>query len=183
MPRYLLVLDTDLPAGDGQLDLEPINRLITGQEQHPCQVTVLSLVDNRQGRLPRGELLLGGAVGGYQVGSKFPVAPKAGHDVSAAAGHRMHSAVRQLKSIGCQASGIISDEDLAKAVRSEARGHEYDAVILATGRQSGTRLARILRRDPVHQLRRRWRRRLIVLARLVAVLRLDVDGHRHDDPV
>jgi len=162
MPRYLLVLDTDLPSGDGQLDLEPIDRLVTRQEQ-PCQVTVLSLVDNRQGRLPRGELLLGGAAGGYQAGTKFPVAPKAGHDMSAAAGHRMHSAVRQLKSIGCQASGIISDEDLAKAVRSEARGHEYDAVILATGRQSGTRLARILGRDPVHQLRRHWRRRLIVL--------------------
>lgn len=164
MPRYLLVLDMDLPAGDGQLDLEPVNRLLTRQEQQPCQVTVLSLVDTRQRRLPRGEILLGGAVGGYQVGTKFPVAPQAAHDVSAAARHRMHSAVRQLKSIGCQASGIISDEDLVKAVRSEARGHEYDAVIVATGGQGGTRLARLLGRDPVHQLRRRWRRRLIVLA-------------------
>ena len=49
-----------------------------------------------------------------------------------------------------------------KAVRSETRGHDYDEVILATGRQGGSSLARALRRDPVHQLRRRLGQRLIV---------------------
>lgn len=165
MPRYLLVLDVDQHAGDTQLELEPISYLAARHEQRPCEVTVLSLVDTGQAHLSSGELLLGAAVAsGGQMLAKFPVASKPGHDVGAAAGHRMHAAVRQLKSIGCKASGIISDEDLVKAVQSETRGHDYDEVILATGRKGGTRLARILRRDPVHQLRRRWRRRLIVLA-------------------
>jgi len=35
---------------------------------------------------------------------------------------------------------------------------------MATGRQGGTRLARSIRPDPVHQLRRRWGQRLTVLA-------------------
>ena len=37
----------------------------------------------------------------------------------------MRLAVRQLKTIGCQASGLISDQDLVKAVAAETRGH-YD---------------------------------------------------------
>jgi hypothetical protein len=74
----------------------------------------------------------------------------------------MNLAVRHLKTIGYQASGIISDEDLAKAVRAETRRHDYDEVILATGRQGGTRLARSLHMDPIHQLRRRWGQRLTV---------------------
>lgn len=55
----------------------------------------------------------------------------------------------------CQrASGLISDgNNLVKAVRSETRRHDYDEVILATGRQRGSWLARELRLDPVHQLR------------------------------
>jgi hypothetical protein len=162
MPRYLLVLDMDLLALDKELDLEPINYLVARQEQQPCEVTVLSLVNTRQGHLSAGELLLGGVLSHNPT--KFPVTPKPGHEVNAAAGHRMQVAVWQLKAIGCQASGIVSDEDLVKAVRAEARGHEYDEVILATGRQGGTRLARVLGRDPVHQLRRRWGRRLIVFA-------------------
>jgi len=68
----------------------------------------------------------------------------------------MNLAVRHLKTIGCQASGLISDEGLLKAVRAETRGHEYDEVILAARRERGTRLARALRLDPVHRLRRRW---------------------------
>ena len=40
--------------------------------------------------------------------------------------------------IGCQASGIISYEDLITAVRSETRGHDYDEVILATGGRKGS---------------------------------------------
>ena len=44
----------------------------------------------------------------------------------------MNRAVRRLKTIGCQASGLISDEELVKAVRAETRRHNYDEVILAT---------------------------------------------------
>ena len=66
----------------------------------------------------------------------------------------MNLALRHLKTIGCQASGLLSDEDdLVKAVRSETQRHDYDEVILATGRQDGSSLARVLHRDPVHQLR------------------------------
>jgi hypothetical protein len=67
-----------------------------------------------------------------------------------------------LQTIGCRASGLISDEDLVKAVHSETRRHEYDKVILATGREGGRWLARALRLDPVHQLRWRLGQRLII---------------------
>lgn len=158
MQRYLLVLDMDLLAVDDKLDLEPINYLVAQQEREPCEVVVLSLVDTAQTKLPAMELLLGAQVG------KFPVAPRPDHDIGAAAEHRMNLAVRHLKVIGCQASGLISDEDLVKAVRSETRAHDYDEVILATGRQDGSRLAGVLGRDPVHQLRRQWGDRLIVFS-------------------
>src|SRR5260221_14391409 len=105
----------DLLAVDEQLDLEPINYLLARREQEQCEVVVLSLVDTRQARLPAMELVLGARVG------KFPVAPRPDHDISAAAEHRMNLAVRHLKTIGCQASGLISDEDLLNAVRSETR--------------------------------------------------------------
>lgn len=147
----------DLLAVDDDLDLEPINYLVAQQEREPCAVVVLSLVDTSQARLPSLELLLGAQVG------KFPVAPRPDHNVGAAAEHRMHLAVRHLKAIGCQASGIISDEgDLARAVRSEAEHHDYAAVILATGRPHGSRLARTLHLDPVRRLRRRLGDRLVV---------------------
>jgi hypothetical protein len=156
MRRYLLVLDMDLLAVDSELDLEPINHLVARQEQEPCEVVVMSLVRSRQAKLPAMELLLGARVG------KFPVAPKPDHDINAAAEHRMNLAIRHLKTIGCQASGLLSDEDdLVKAVRSEIRHHDYDEVILATGSQGGSPLARGLHRDPVHRLRRRLRERLI----------------------
>jgi hypothetical protein len=71
-------------------------------------------------------------------------------------------AVQYLKTAGCQASGIISDEDMVTAVRSETRGYGYDEVILATSRQADGWLGRLLRRDPIHRLRRRWGTRLIV---------------------
>ena len=156
MRRYLLVLDMDLLAMDEEHDLEPINYLVAKQEQESCTVMVLSLVNASQTKLPAAELLLGAQVG------KFPVAPKADHDISAAAEHRMNLAVRHLQTIGCQASGVISDQDLVKAVRSETASHDYDEVILATGRQDGSRVARIMGRDPVQQLRRKWGQRLIV---------------------
>src|SRR5580692_6806381 len=117
----------DLLAVDAELDLKPINHLVERQEQEPCEVVVMSLVRSRQARLPATELLLGARSG------KFPVAPQPDHDVSAAAEHRMNLAVRHVKTIGCQASGLISDADLVKAVRSETRGHDYDGVILSTG--------------------------------------------------
>jgi hypothetical protein len=155
--RYLLVLDMDLLAVDEELDLEPINHLVARQEQEPCEVVVMSLVRSRQARLPALELLLGARAG------KFPVAPQPDHDISAAAENRMNLALRHLKTIGCQASGLLSDEDdLVKAVRSETRSHDYDEVILATGRQGGSSLARGLRLDPIHQLRRSLGQRLIV---------------------
>jgi hypothetical protein len=160
MRRYLLVLDMDLLAVDEELDLEPINHLVARQGQEPCEVVVMSLVRSRQVRLPALELLLGARAG------KFPVAPQPDHDISAAAEHRMNLAVRHLKTIGCQASGLLSDEDdLVKAVRSETQRHHYDEVILATGRQDGSSLARVLRRDPVHQLRRHLGRRLVEFPR------------------
>ena len=156
MRRYLLVLDMDLLAVDSELDLAPINHLVERQEQEPCEVVVMSLVRSRQAKLPAMELLLGARAG------KFPVAPQPDHDLSAAAEHRMNLAIRHLKTIGCQASGLLSDEDdLVKAVRSELRRHDYDEVILATGDQDGSPLARGLHRDPVHRLRRRLGARLI----------------------
>jgi hypothetical protein len=148
MRRYLLVLDMDLLAIDEELDLEPINHIIGEQE--------LSLAGTPQQKLPAMELLLGAQVG------KLPIAPPPDHDVSASAEHRMNLAVRQLKMIGCRASGIISDQDLLPAVRAETRGHAYDGVIVATGMQGGSRLARLLHLDPVHQLRWRWGKRLTV---------------------
>jgi len=155
--RYLLVLDMDLLAVDEELGLEPINYLVARQEEEPCEVVVMSLVRSRQARLPAMELILGARSG------KFPVTPQPDHDISAAAEHRMNLALRHLKTIGCQASGLLSDEnDLVKAVRSETRGHDYDKVILATGRQGGSSLARGLRLDPIHQLRRRLGQQLIV---------------------
>jgi hypothetical protein len=75
----------------------------------------------------------------------------------------MNLAVRHLKTIGCEASGLISDEeDLVKAVRSEIRSQDYAAVLLVTGRQRGSWLARQLHLDPVHRLRRQLGRRLVV---------------------
>ena len=62
----------------------------------------------------------------------------------------------------CEASGLVSDEDLVNAVRSETRARDYDGVILAVGRLGGSGLARAVHLDPVHQLRRRWGKRLIV---------------------
>ena len=163
MRRYLLVLDMDLLALDEERDLEPINYLVARQEQEPSEVVVLSLAATRQAQLSSLELLLGAATGrGAHVPAKFPVAPRPGHDISAAAEHRMNRAVRHLRTIGYQASGFISDEELVKAVRAETRRHDYDEVTLATGRQGGTWLPRRLHLDPVHQLRRRCGLRLTV---------------------
>lgn len=156
--RCLLVLDMDLLAVDEKFDLELVSYLLARQQQEPCEVVVLSLVSTRQARLPAWELLL--ATGSSAV--KFPVAPRPDHDISAAAEHRMNLAVRHLRVIGCQASGLISDEDMVAAVRSETRVRDYDEVILATGGRPGRWLARVLRRDPVGRLRSRWGQQLIV---------------------
>jgi hypothetical protein len=163
MRRYLLVLDMDLLAVDEEHDLKPINYLVERQEHEPCEVVVLSLVETSQAKLSSLELVLGAATGrAASEPTKFPTAPRPGHDISAAAEHRMNLAVRQLKTIGCQASGLISDEELVKAVRAETAAHDYDEVILATGRQNGSWLGHLMGRDPVQQLRRKWGKRLIV---------------------
>jgi hypothetical protein len=157
MQRYLLVLDTDLVVGK-DLDLQPIDTLLTPDAQEPREVVVLSLVDTSEAKLPSAELLLGAQMG------KFPVAPRPDHDISAAAEHRMNLAVSHLNTLGCRASGLISDEDLVSAVRSETRSHDYDRVILATGRHEGSWLARTRGRDPVRKLRRQWGQRLVIFS-------------------
>jgi hypothetical protein len=149
MRDYLLVLDIDLLAVDEYLGLEPISYLLTRQQEQPCAVVVLSLADRRLARVPALELLLGTS----SNITKFPVAPQPDHDILAAAEHRMNLAVRHLRLIGCQASGFISDDDLVTAVLTETRVHHYDEVILATGRQHGTWLARAFRPDPARRLR------------------------------
>jgi len=166
MRQCLLVLDMDLLAMDDEHGLEPISYLVARQEQEPCAVVVLSLADTRKTKLPSLELVLGARAG------KFPVAPKPDHDINTAAEHRMKLAVRHLKTIGCQASGLITDQDLVKAVRSETAIHDYDEVILATGRQEGSGLARLMGRDPVQRLRRKWGERLIVFP----------EDHRQESP-
>jgi hypothetical protein len=153
--RYLLVLDMDLLAVDEQCDPGPIGYLAGRQEHEPCEVAVLSLATG-QPHLPAMEMLIFAQIG------RMPLAPPPDPDVSAGADHRVNRAMHYLEVIGCEASGIISDEDPVKAVRSETRAREYDAVILATGRLGGSWLARLLHLDPVHRLRRRWGKSLIV---------------------
>jgi hypothetical protein len=152
----VLVLDTDLLALDDKLGLEPINYLVARQEQEPCDVVVLSLADTGPTRLSSLELVLGGATSGIFAPAKFPAAPKPDHDINAAAEHRMKLTVRHLTAIGCQASGLISDEDLVKAVDAETRSHDYDEIILMTSNQEGSWLARTLHMDPMRQLERHW---------------------------
>ena len=165
MRRHLLVLDMDLLGLGEELDLEPINYLVARleQEQERGEVVVLSLVASRQVKPSPLELLLGAATAhGQSAPAKYPTAPQPGHHVNAAAEHRMNLAVRHLRTIGYQASGLISDEEMVKAVRAETRRHHYDEVILATGRQGGTWLARSLHLDPIHQLRRKVQRLVIL---------------------
>jgi hypothetical protein len=162
MRRYLLVLDSDLLARDEKLDLAPINYLVSQQQQEPCEVVVLSLVDTGQTKLSSLELVLGGATSGTFAPAKFPNAPRPGHDVNAAAEHRLNLTVRHLTAIGCQASGLISDEDLVKAVDAEIRRHDYDEIIMLTSNQEGSWLTRSLHLDPVHHLQRRWGKQLTV---------------------
>src|ERR1700760_2840298 len=157
MRRYLLVLDMDLLAIDEEFDLEPLNYFISEQQREPCSVVVLSLVDTRSAKLPPMELVLGAQSG------KFPVAPRPTHNISKAAEHRMNLAVQHLQAIGCQAEGIISDEDnLVQVVQAEFRRHDYASVVLATGRRRGSALARALRLDPAHRLRWRLGDRMIM---------------------
>jgi hypothetical protein len=163
MRRYLLVLNTDLLALDEELDQEPINYLAGRQQQEPCEIVVLSLADTSQKKLPSLELLLGAATArGQYVPAKYPAAPRPDHDVSAAAEHRMNLAVRHLTTIGCQASGLISEEDMVKAVNAETSRNEYDEVILAIRGHEGSWLGRTLHLDPIHHLQRRWGKKLTV---------------------
>ena len=160
MRRYLLVLDTDLLALDDKLGQEPVNYLVERQEQEQSEVVVLSLAGKT--KLSSLELVLGGASSGMFAPAKAPAAPQPDHDLSAAAEHRMNLTVRHLKTMGCQASGLISDEDLVKAVDAETRSHGYDEIILMTSSQEGSWLARALNRDPIHHLQRHWGKKLTV---------------------
>jgi hypothetical protein len=162
MQRYLLVLDTDLLALDDELGQEPISYLVERHQQGPCDVTVLSVVDTSQTKLPSLELVLGGASSGIFAPAKFPAVPRADHDIDAAAEYRMNLTMRYLRTIGCQASGLISDEDLVQAVDAETSRNDYDEVILATSGQDGSWLARTLHLDPIHHLQRRWGKKLTV---------------------
>src|SRR6202035_5001955 len=113
MRRYLLVLDTDLPIRDEELYRGPIGHLAARHGQEPNEVVVLSLASSSRGSAM--ELLLGA---GISIATVVPVlsrAPRPDHDVSTAAEHRMNHAGQQLKGIGCQASGIISDSGLLEA--------------------------------------------------------------------
>ncbi len=150
--RYLLVLDMDLLAMDEEHDLAPINYCVARQEQEPSEVVVLSLVTNT----PKTPTVILGGEGIFSHPSL-----EARPDLRARAEHRMSLAVRHLKMIGCRASGFISQEDLVSAVHAETRVHDYDGVILATGRQGGHQLAHALGRDPVQILRREWGDRLV----------------------
>jgi hypothetical protein len=124
---------------------------------------VLSLTDIEQSKLSTLELLLGAATShAIYTPAKFPTAPRPDHDVNAAAEHRMNLTVRHLKTIGCQASGLISDADMVHAVDAETRNNNYDEVILATSSQDGSWLARALHMDPIHHLQRRWGKKLTV---------------------
>ena len=164
MWRYLVVLDVDLLALGEELDLEPVNYLAARPERERGEVVVLSVAASRQVKLSPLELLLGAATAhGQSAPAKYPTAPQPGQGVNAAAEHRMNLAVRQLKAIGYRASGLISDQELVRAVRAETRRHDYDEVILATSRQGGSWLARSLHLDPVHQLQRRWGQHLVVV--------------------
>ena len=164
MQRYLLVLDTGLLARDEELGQEPISYLAGRQQQHgPCEVVVLSVADTSQTKLSSLELLLGAATAqGQYAPAKYPTAPRPAHDVNASAEHRMTVTVRHLRSAGCQASGLISDEDLVTAVDAETGRSDYDEVLLVTSGQDGSRLARTLHLDPIHHLQRRWREKLTV---------------------
>jgi hypothetical protein len=162
MRRYLLVLDMDLLARNEELDLEPVNYLVARQQQEPGEVVVLFVVASRQVKLSPLELLLGAATAhGQSAPAKYPTGPQPGHHVNAAAEHRTNLAVRQLKTVGYQASGLMSDQELVKAVGAETRRHHYDEVIMTAGRQGGSWLARSLHLDPVHQLRRKVPRLVI----------------------
>ena len=163
MQRYLLVLDTGRLALGQEPGQEPISYLAGRQQQEPCEVVVLSVVDSNQTKLSSLELLLGAATAqGQSAPAKYPTAPRPGHDVNAAAEHRLNRVVRHLTTIGCQASGLISDADLVKAVDAETSRNEYEEVILATSGRDGSFLARALHLDPVRHLRRRWGKKLTV---------------------
>ena len=134
--RYLLVLDMDLLAVDEQCDPGPIGYLAGRHEHEPCEVVVLSWPGPATPAAT--EMLIFAGLG------RMPLAPPPDPAVSAAAEHRMDLAMHYLEVIGCEASGIVSDEDPVKAVRSETRARAYDAVILATGSLGGSWLAHLL---------------------------------------
>jgi hypothetical protein len=154
MRRYLLVLDLNRQAAAGEFDAGPVAYLTARQREEAAEVVVLS-VAGAPPKLSPMEMLLGAGIG------KMPVAPAPDHDLSAEAEHRMNLAVQHLTEAGCQASGIISDEDLTAAVKRETGHHHYDELLLAAEAPAGSWLSHLLGRDPLQRLRSRWGNRLI----------------------
>lgn len=117
----------------------------------------LVTADEQSSPEPFAALNTAGKIGGY------PAKSLPGHHV-AAAEHRMNPVV-QLEQVGCHAMGVITGQRrLNAAIRAEIRGHDYQEVMLATGRSSSW-LARLLRLDPVHRLRMRLGHRLLARCR------------------
>src|ERR1700704_3886135 len=111
--RYLLVLDMDLLAVDKQCELGPISYLVARQKDEQCEVGGLSFVPDQTQSAT--EMLIFASIG------RMPLAPPPDAGIRAMAEHRMDQAIHYLKVIGCAASGLVSDEDLVNAVRSETR--------------------------------------------------------------
>jgi hypothetical protein len=111
-----------LLAPNEELDLELVNYLVAREEQERGEVVVLAVVANRPVKLSPLELLLGAATAhGQSAPAKYPTAPQSGHHVNAAAEHHTNLTVRHLKTIGYQASGLMSYQELVKAVGAETR--------------------------------------------------------------
>ena len=116
----------DLLAVDEQCELGPVGYLMARQEHEQCEVVVLSLATDQTQSAT--EMLIFAGIG------RMPIAPPPDVGIRAMAEHRMDLAIHYLKVIGCEASGLVSDEDLVNAVRSETSARDYDGVIVAAGR-------------------------------------------------
>lgn len=164
--RYLLVLDMDLLAFDDRFDEQPLNYLLACQATQPGEVFVLSLV-GADGP-PRSSLeFLGQGV--FTTPLTMPTLVRQADPELAAQGRqetyardRMLRAVQHLRVLGYQADGAISHDPLLRAMRVELRRCPFDQVIVATVRQTRSRLARGLHCDPVHRLHRRLGDRVVI---------------------
>ena len=148
-----------MPITREELEQGPVSFLAARHE--PSEV-VVALAATGQAKSSLDLLLATALTLHMPVPAKYPLAVRPDRDVNAAAQRWMDLAVQRLNAIGCRASGIIGDDDVLEAVRAESRAHRYDQVILVTSMEGGAWLARLLHRDPIHRLRRRWRQQLTV---------------------